>query len=954
MQRFRTFLLVKNHRNNRKHKKQRQIRTVKNGSYFLVTLLILLVLSIPVTAGIIYTRISRDLPPVTWLEVYLDHESGLLLSPTELIARDGETIIYQYGNYGVERRFLSIDPNQEEFFSPYLIQFTISSIEPDFWESPGYQTNWLKNAAPQTIAEHVVTRLLLWEEEPSWYTSLRMRLLAAQITKRYGRAQVLEWYLNSTAYGHLTVGADSASRLYFGKPASQLSMAEAALLVATVEKPAINPLDAQQAALENQKDFLDQLYKSGVLPIEDYQETLAAEININTPPPAYPQIAKAFTQQVLNRLSREYGSERVELGGLRVVTTLDVEKQMALTCTTRQQLNQLKGEAVNSAACEPANLLAAVSNTGNPFPQTLQASALIMDPNSGEVLAYLGDDSGYQESGYTQQHQSGSLLSPLIAVNAFARGFSPASQLWDIPASLPQDLDDFAQPTETYQGPVRLRTAVIQDLLAPLSQLYEQIGADLVWRTAQSFGLGNLTVQAPNQLLFDQDSATLLEIGQFYATFSTLGTRFGVRSAETGNIEAILYRRVETSDGHVLFELNQVDSASIVSAQLAYLVHDMLQDDYARRAAYGYPNLLEIGRPTGAKYGTNFDHSEVWAVGYTPQYLSVVWFGLPPQEETQTLEEKTAGTVWHALMQWLHRDLPVLSWEQPAGISEVTVCSQSGLLPTQECPNTIAEKFTDGSQPVSADNLFRSYAVNRETGLLATVFTPQELVEERTYMVLPENALDWAEAAGIEQPPKNYDSIQVSSPSDTVFISSPDAYQYISGEVKIRGTANEPNLRSFQILVGAGLYPETWYQVGEEQTTPKTNALLAAWDTTEQNDGLYALRLQVIREDLSLENHTIQVSVDNTPPQITPIYPLEGTEITEAFNGQFTLQAGIEDLIGVKEVTWMIDGQIIGKQTQMPYSYPVNLSQGKHTLQITAEDIAGNIGQSLEINFIVK
>lgn len=954
MHRFQTILLVKRHRYHRKQKSEHQKNTLKHSVYFLVPLLLVFILSLPVAAGVIYTRISRDLPPVTWLEIFLDRENGLLLYPTEFLARDGQSILYQHTNYGVERRFLSIDPNQEEFFSPYLIQFTIASVEPDFWNSPGFHANWLKNDPPQTIAEHLVSRLLLWEEESSWFTSLRMRLLAAQITKRYGRAQVLEWYLNSTSYGHLTIGADTAARLYFDKPASQLSMAEAALLVATVEKPAINPLDAEQASLENQKTFLDQLYQAGVLPIEDYQEALNADINFHTPPPPYPQIAKAFNQQVLNRLSRQYGLERVELGGLRVTTTLDIEKQTALSCTTRIQLNQLKGQPAQINGCQPASLLTTVLSTQTRLPQTLQASAILMEPATGQVLAYLGDDNGGQESAYTQQHQAGSLLTPLITVNAFARGFSPASQIWDIPASLPEDLSDFSQEVQQYQGPVRLRTAVIQDLLAPISQLYEQIGADLIWRTAQSFGLSNLSNEALNQLLYTHNSASLLEIAQFYGTFSTLGTRYGITSPETGTIEAVLYQRVESVDGRILFTFNQPDSASIVSQQLAYLVHDILQDDYERRSAYGYPNLLEIGRPTAAKYGKNFQQSEVWAIGYTPQYLSVVWFGLPQNEEGTKLDHKTAGAVWHAIMQWLHKDLPITAWEQPPGISEITVCARSGLLPTQECPTTISEKFADGSQPVSYDNLFQSFAINRETGLLATVFTPQELVEERTYMVLPENALMWAETANIQQPPKNYDSIQLTSPSENLIITQPEAYQYLSGNIQIRGTVDEANLQHFQVLVGAGLYPETWYQVGEEQTTSKRNSVLASWDTTEQKDGLYALRLQVVRNDLSIKNHTLQVSIDNTPPQITLIYPQENSIISKAFNGQFTLQAEIQDQIGIKSVTWMIDGQAIGKQTQMPYSYPVSLSSGKHTLQITAEDNAGNIIQSTQVEFTVE
>ena len=103
-----------------------------------------------------------------------------------------------------------------------------------------------------------------------------------------------------------------------------------------------------------------------------------------------------------------------------------------------------------------------------------------------------------------------------------------------------------------------------------------------------------------------------------------------------------------------------------------------------------------------------------------------------------------------------------------------------------------------------------------------------------------------------------------------------------------------------------------------------------------------------------IENHTIQVTVDNSPPTIAVLYPLEGSSISAELNGQITLQADILDQMGIQEIAWYVDGQLIGKQTQMPYSYPVSLQTGKHTLKITATDLAGNSSTSTEINFTIN
>ncbi len=103
-------------------------------------------------------------------------------------------------------------------------------------------------------------------------------------------------------------------------------------------------------------------------------------------------------------------------------------------------------------------------------------------------------------------------------------------------------------------------------------------------------------------------------------------------------------------------------------------------------------------------------------------------------------------------MQTASANLPADGWTMPQGVSTVTVCDPSGMLPTRECPNLVNEVFLNGSEPVQADNLFREFDINRETGLLATVFTPPELIEKRIYMIVPEFARDWAMSKGVDIP----------------------------------------------------------------------------------------------------------------------------------------------------------------------------------------------------------
>ncbi|MBW6472343.1 MAG: penicillin-binding protein [Anaerolineaceae bacterium] len=950
--RLQTLLIVKERKRRRSQKSVKTRRSLRQVSLVSLIVLLIVVTSIPVIIGYYYTQLTTGLPSTEWIPAYLDPENGILLYPTVLLDKNNENEIYHLEEAGNPRRFLPLDPNLPEFISPYVVQLTVAVYQPDFWSSPGYNRNLLSTDSDRTIAERLVEKLLLWDEPQNLNRILRMRLLAAQITEKYGRAQVLEWYLNSSAYGHNTIGVDAAARLYLNKNASELNLAEAALLVSTSLTPALNPLDAPQAALENQENLLTQLHEEGFVSDEDFNTAIKSELVIVSEIQEQDQIASAFSALVMNKLYALYGRERVELGGFRVTTTLDHDIQQALKCTLITQLKRVDGSESNIASCPPDRFLPSLFDEAIDGVE-LMGSGIILDPRTGEILAMVGDLSGDGESPSNTRKQGGTILTPLIAVNAFARGFSPATQVWDIPANLSDNLSAYQLPIEAYKGPMRFRSALANDYLTGVNRLFDQIGFDVVSRSANSFGLTTISNLDPVQeMLFSGENTTIVEVANFYSIFATLGTHYGNKNPANGLIEQKLLRQVEMGDGLVLDEF-QTDFQAILSPQLAYLTHDILRDDYERRATLGYPNLLDLGRPSGAKFGTTFMKDEIWTAGYTPQYVSVIWFG---QSETDPIElnPKIAGGVWYAMMQWLHQNVPVENWEKPSGISEVVVCNLSGLRPTRECPATISEIFIDGAQPAGYDNLFKSYEINRETGLLATVFTPADMVETRTYMLVPEDALDWAIANRIAVPPKDYDLIQAPKPSEDALIISPANYSYVSGIVDIMGTVQTQDLTSYRIQIGQGLNPASWLQIGEDLTRKISKRKIVEWDTTGIDDGLYAMRLMVIREDFQVDTHTIQVSVDNTPPTGKIIYPTAGRTIPRSSQGTITLQAEAFDSTGIERVEWWLDGKIVGNNTQMPYSYPISINAGKHTVYIKIYDVAGNEIISSEFEFVVE
>jgi hypothetical protein len=212
-------------------------------------------------------------------------------------------------------------------------------------------------------------------------------------------------------------------------------------------------------------------------------------------------------------------------------------------------------------------------------------------------------------------------------------------------------------------------------------------------------------------------------------------------------------------------------------------------------------------------------------------------------------------------MQIASQNVPPDGWAVPADVSVVNVCDPSGMLPTADCPNLVSEVFLNGNEPVQADTMYRKYAVNRETGLLATVFTLPQLIEEHVYLVVPPEARSWAEGTGLEIPPANYDVIQAPRFDENVNITAPELFSEVNGTVQIEGTAAGDGFVSYRVLVGQGLNPQEWTQIAEEKE-PVANGLVAEWNTDGLR-GLYAVQLQVLRSDQRVDTAIIQVTMKN-------------------------------------------------------------------------------------------
>lgn len=946
------YLLLKKRKRVRQSRQLRVDRTLGRLARAVVASLSILMVGSILFAAISFARFSRDLPSIEILPVLMNRENGELLQPTRVLDRSGEITLFTYRDEEIERKFLTIDPMAGEFISPQLVRAVTATFDPAFWTGPGYQLKEWRNPEPRTIAERVVSDLVLWDEKPSTARAFRMRLLAGQIVTTYSRTSLIEWYLNSAWFGRYAYGAESAAQLYLGKSASELTLAEAALLTAVLRSPALNPLDAPDTALESQKDLLKEMLSSGAINQQEYDLAIKEVITLREVKERRDTIAEGFIRQLEKQLEPAMGIHRLQRGGLVVTTTLDADLQDQLVCTATTQLmrvqySNLSGVAPEGVECQ-ADLLLPTQSFSGVSGDGLAAAGLVMSPESGEVLAYLepltltGDrlnDSGYQP---------GSLLTPIVAFSAFSRGYSPASLAWDIPSITPGSTPDMTE----YRGPVNLRKALANDYLNPITRLLSEIGPGNVWRSGVAVGLKSLeTAPDDGTILHAGADTTLLQLGTVYSTFANSGVRSGILNPVTGAIEPQIVMKIVSTTDRVIFEQESSQRSTIMEATLAYLVNHVLSDESARWSSLGYPNELEIGSPVAAKTGSANDDRQVWTLGYDPDRLVLIWMGSRGSAGTP-LDVRMPAGIWHALFKYANRGSRFNGWDVPPGITEMQVCSPSGMLPTENCPEVATDVFLYGNEPVMPDTLYTRLKVNRETGALATVFTPADLVEERVFLNVPPEARQWAEEAGLELVPQGYDAIQTVGSDPQVNISQPALFSAVSGRVNIRGTAANDDFRSYQVQVGEGINPDTWLQVGTTSTREVEDGLLAVWDTGYLN-GLYAIRLSVVDQDNRIKTAVTQVTVDNTAPQVNITYPLAGTQV-EPVRGGVTLSAAVEDVVGISKVEWWIDGEKVLTQTAPPFVYQLRATGGKHAAYLKAWDTAGNQVTMDEITFQIK
>jgi membrane carboxypeptidase/penicillin-binding protein len=936
----------------------------------------LLILVVVFVIALLQSQATADLPPVTTLE----HQFGLRgregYEPVRFYDRDGDVVLYEVFNpQAAGARWLYIQEDGPIDIQEDTLRALLAAVDPDYFSRStptipqmlcDYFMQWLRGSVPLSSAS-VPQMLVEAQLIPLGMNRLtentqraRIHLLGQEISRQYTKSQILEWLVNSADFGNDTFGLDAASLVYLGKHASEISLGESALLAPILLQPSINPFNAPEESKERQARVLDTMLELDWISARQARMAKQEALDIQNPGDAN----RSPLQEILaGWLQDRLGTKALNRSGMTVFTTIDSELQNQAECTLATQLLRLQGgvgnetvPAKDGSTCLAASLLPPLRPRDQGIDHNIEEGTfLIVDPQSGEILALAGR--------VNVEVQADAVLSPLIYLTAFSQGYSPGSMILDLPVQdgLSDTSSAVSEQLVEFHGPIRIRTALVNMYTSAAEQMMNIVGVDGIVRIGQSLGLNLAFATDIQESEPDRWQVALMDVTAAYGVLAYQGQKVGAKlnnSNVDGNgvdLQPEILFEVEDNNHRLIYRYTPERSA-VVSPQLTYLLNDILRDEPARWPLYGTGNPFEVGRPTAAIGGISADSKVAWTVGYSPAIVVGVWMGNLTDSQPEGLDAaNSAASVWHALMRFATRDLQAQDWTIPPGVNSIEVCDPSGLLPTIYCPEVVNEVFITGTEPITFDNMYQPYQVNQETGKLATLFTPLDQVEERVYLVPPQEAMDWGEAVGLEQPPKEYDTL-TGNVADIpgVEIKSPKPFDFVRGEVIVRGQANIVGFNNYRLQYGEGLNPTRWVQIGEEMQASVVSGRLTSWDTSDL-DGLYTLQLIVVDQEGQLFTSAVNLTIDNQPPEIDVVLPIEGQAVESSRETGIVMQADVEDDYGISQLTFSVDDQLIATVRTPPYSIRWRESaSGNYTLTIRAVDLAGNESAPVLVNFSIQ
>ncbi|HEU0080789.1 MAG TPA: transglycosylase domain-containing protein [Candidatus Paceibacterota bacterium] len=638
-------------------------------------------------------------------------ENRKVTESTKIYDKTGTVLLYDLHD-GIKRTLL---PSAD--ISPYIKNATVAIEDETFYQHHGIKITSIIRAilanivsggysqGGSTITQQVVKNTLLTGDK-TISRKLKEWVLAIKLDKTLSKDAILTSYLNENPYGGSVYGVEEASRQFFGKDARDVTLAEAAYLAAIPQATTYySPYGKNVAQLEARKNtVLRKMLDLHFITDAQYAEAKAEQVkfqpknNLGIKAPHFVFFVKDYLEKIL-------GAGSLDDGGYKVITTLDADLQ---------------------TKAEDLVKTTALSNEKN---FTASNAALVaLDPKTGGILAMVGSRDYFDKAidgefnvAVSKNRQPGSTMKPIIYSEAFIKGFTPDTVLFDLETEFstqclmdetgqskpidpsidpkvcynPQNYDD------KFRGPITMREALAQSINIPAIKTLYLAGIKPSLALAKDMGITSLTNadQYGLTLVLGGGEISLLEMTSAYGIFANDGVRVPYKP--------VLH--VFDSKGSEV-ALPRDKQSRVLPANVAETISSILSDNQARTPAYSPNSVLYFpDRDVAAKTGTTNDSRDAWTVGYAPNIVVGVWAG---NNDNSPMVKKVAGQIvapmWSSFMHQALATLPDESFVPP------TPADPSVLKP-------VMRGIWQGGQ---------TYTIDTVTGKLATEFTPPETRKE--------------------------------------------------------------------------------------------------------------------------------------------------------------------------------------------------------------------------------
>lgn len=632
-------------------------------------------------------------------------ETRKVSQSTKIYDRTGKILLYDV-HKDVRRTVVDFDK-----ISPYVKNASVAIEDDQFYEHKGIKPKAILRAVwanfqtgeysqgGSTITQQVIKNALL-SPEKTVTRKIKEWILALKLERQLNKEQILTLYLNEAPYGGNIYGVEEASMSFFAKHANEITLAESAYLAALPQAPTLySPYGSNVERLENRKNLvLRKMLELGSINQKEYDEAVGEKVKF-IPPQEKGIRAPHFVMFLKEKLAETYGEDVLNNGGLRVISTIDMELQQKGEEIVKQYVaeNEVKFNAHN-------------------------AGLVAVDPKTGQILVMVGSRDYFDiehEGNFNiavAKRQPGSAFKPFVYGAAFEQGYTPDTVVFDVPTQFSTRCDPFGNPLSgsnashcympenydhSYRGPMSLRNALSQSVNVPAVKMLYLVGVDKAIDFAERMGISTLVNKERYglTLVLGGGEVSLLDITSAYGVFANDGKR----NPYTGVI------RIEDSQGNIISE-ETPRNTQVIDPEIARKMSDVLADNSARAPAFGEQSYLNFpDHQVAVKTGTTNDYRDAWIVGYTPSLAVGAWAG---NNNNSAMEKKVAGFIiaplWNSFFTEAFKTIPDERFPTPQSISSTLKPALRGIWYGGE-----------------------TYAVDKISGKLATEFTPADLIEQR-------------------------------------------------------------------------------------------------------------------------------------------------------------------------------------------------------------------------------